>query len=126
MNDELCSGSLEISNAANEYLAKVGENLGSNFLDSVNFLTYLGTIAERGFTFDQISLEYFETVVHSLKNSSPGHGELPIWNFKNKLDLLGGTLLLICNKSLSQCIFPDEMRIAKMTPIFEKMVRKYW
>ena len=40
VNDELCSGSLEISNAANEYFAKVGENLGSNFPDSDYFLTY--------------------------------------------------------------------------------------
>ena len=67
VNSELCTGSLKISNVANENFAKFREYLGSNFPDSYSFLTYLDTSAERSFTFDQISLEYLETLVHSLK-----------------------------------------------------------
>ena len=59
VNDELCSGSLEIPNAANEYFAKVEENLGSNFPDSDNLLTYLGTSAEHSLTFDKIRWSSF-------------------------------------------------------------------
>ena len=55
---ELCTGSLEISNAANEYFVKIGENLGSNFPDCDSFLTYLGTNTERNLTLDEISMEF--------------------------------------------------------------------
>ena len=38
---------------------------------------------------------------------------------KNNFDLLGETILLICNKSLTEGIFPNSMKIAKVTPIYK-------
>ena len=37
----------------------------------------------------------------------------------NNFDVLGATLLYICNKSIQQGTFPHELKIAKVTRIFK-------
>ena len=44
---------------------------------------------------------------------------MPMYIYKTAFDVLGGTLLSSCNKSVQQGIFPDELKIAKITPLFK-------
>ena len=53
------------------------------------------------------------TVIYSLKNSSPGYDEMPASILKQCLD----TYLI--NLSINQGIFPDELKIAKVLPIYK-------
>ena len=67
------------------------------------------SIANAGepFKFSTVSLESLETIVRSLRSSSPDHDEIPIPTLKESFHLLGPVMLKTCNKNLEQGIFPD-------------------
>ena len=55
----------------------------------------------------------------SLKNSSPGYDELPASIAKQCTDNYVVPLTYIINMSLIECIFPSELKLAKVVPIFK-------
>ena len=55
----------------------------------------------------------------SLKNSSPGYDNLSPSILQLSLPLLCPLLTHICNLSLSEGIFPDELKLANVIPIFK-------
>ena len=59
------------------------------------------------------------TVIYSLKNSSPGYDEMPASIFKQCLDTYIDPLTYLINLSINQGIFPDELKIAKVLPIYK-------
>ena len=79
---------------------------------------YLRNLIRTTFRFTTVSLEPLKVIVGSLKNSSPGHDEIPNSILKKFFHLLCPVMLKICNKSLEQGIFPDSLKKAKIIPIF--------
>ena len=59
------------------------------------------------------------TVIYSLKNSSPGYDEMPASILKQCLDTYIDPLTYLINLSINQGIFPDELKIAKVLPIYK-------
>ena len=66
-----------------------------------------------------ISEQVVVDVINSLNHSSPGWDELPAQIFKSCIDKYIEPLTYIINKSISDGIFPDEMKIAKIIPIYK-------
>ena len=58
-------------------------------------------------------------MVASLKYSSPGYDNLSPFILELSLPLICPLLTLICNLSLSEGIFPDELKLANVIPIFK-------
>ena len=119
INDVLCNDSVSIVNHANQYFTSIGSDLGRNFIDSSHYLSYFTETTSNTFKFESITLENLAEVVKSLNDASPGYDDLPLSIYKNNFDALSGTLLSICNKSLEQGKFPDQLKIAKITPIIK-------
>lgn len=64
-------------------------------------------------------------IVHSLKsNKSAGHDELSPSVIKNVIPYIVHPLTAIFNLSLSTGIFPDIMKIAKISPVFKSGDKK--
>ena len=59
----------------------------------------------------------------SLTDVKPGYHDLLMYIHKNTFDVTGGTLLSICNEGIQQGKFPDEVKIANITSIFESEER---
>ena len=55
----------------------------------------------------------------SLKNSSPGYDELPAYIAKQCINNYVMPLTYIINMSLMEGIFPSELKLAKVVPIFK-------
>ena len=51
--------------------------------------------------------------------------QLPVQVFKNNFELLGPVILEICNKSLRDCVFPSQLKTAKVIPLFKKGSRSH-
>ena len=51
--------------------------------------------------------------------SSGGYDNIPMSVFKKNFDILGPSVTKICNQSLVEGIFPSQLKIAKVTPIFK-------
>ena len=60
-----------------------------------------------------------KTTMLSLKNSSPGYDELPASIAKQCIDNYVVPLTYIVNMSLMEGVFPSELKLAKVGPIFK-------
>ena len=105
---EIISSNKNVTQKFNSYFANIGYTYGDNFTDSSAFKHYTSSAnAGKPLKFSTVSSEPIETIVSSLKNSSPGHNEIPISILKPSFHLLGQGLLKICTKTVEQGIFPD-------------------
>ena len=75
----------------------------------VTFSLYLEPVTEQ---------EIYKIVL-SLNNSSPGYDNLSPSILQLSLPLICPLLTYICNLSLSEGIFPDELKLANVIPIFK-------
>ena len=53
--------------------------------------------------------------------NSIGHDDVCISVCKEDFDSLGETSVAVCNKSSCQAIFPSQLKITNITPVFEKV-----
>ena len=55
----------------------------------------------------------------SLKNGAPGYDEIKSDISKLSLQNIGGPLAHMCNMSLIQGIFPQELKLANVLPLYK-------
>ena len=82
------------------------------FFDVDSYLSYLTNIVNSASSFEQTTLQQLELSVKNFQNKSPGHDDLCISFYKENIDLLGETLLSICNKSPTRGILHSQLKIA--------------
>ena len=58
-------------------------------------------------------------MINSLNNSSPGHDELPPYVAKSCIEGLIQPITYLANESLQSGIFPSELKLARVVPIFK-------
>ena len=59
------------------------------------------------------------TVIKTLNNSAPGNDEMPASILKQCIETYIDPLTYLVNLSINQGIFPDELKIAKVLPIYK-------
>ena len=107
-----------IANAFNDYFIEIGPKLASEITPLANPLKYVTHLQNSIFIPDITETEV-TNVVRTLNNSSPGWDELQPKLFKSHLELYLKPLTYLINVSIKQGIFPDELKIAKVVPIFK-------
>ncbi len=60
-------------------------------------------------------------ITKNLKNSAPGLDDIRADVVKHIIHLIAKPLMYTFNLSLEQGVFPNELKLAKVTPIFKKM-----
>ena len=71
------------------------------------------------FSFSSVNFEQINSIICDIRNKSPGIEELSVTVFKDNLDIFGLAVVDIVNKSLAQGIFPSELKMAKIVPIYK-------
>ena len=107
-----------ICNEFNNYFINIGPKLAKNFENSLNPMQYVKS------TLDSISIPIISesevvAAIKSLKNSSAGYDELPARILKQNINIFIKPLTHLINSSIKEVIFPDELKIAKVVPIFK-------
>ena len=78
-------------------------------------------IINSSFSFKEITPENVTKIINSfLPQSSCGHDGLSMKLIKSLKEYLSRPLSLVINQSFSTGIFPDKLKIAKTTPLFNK------
>ena len=62
---------------------------------------------------------YVTFTINSLKNSSPGWDNRPTLIAKHVIHCYIKPLVFLINQSLIQGVFPDELKLAKLNPVFK-------
>ena len=114
------TGDKNIADEFNRYFSTIGPKLGDNFPSSeINPMSYV-TPSSQVFNFRNITFEDIKNEISKIKNEkSAGLDKI-----SNKLLLAAGetivnSLTYIFNLSINTGIFPDDMKLAKVTPIYK-------
>ena len=68
---------------------------------------------------EPVNTEELTKLILGLKNSAPGHDEILPKFLKLSINCIIDPLLHVCNLSLSNGVFPSELKVAKVVPIFK-------
>ena len=118
INNVTVSDSEDIANAFNDFFVSIGPKLANSITSTINPLSYIDyslcSIVTMNITEIQV-----KTIILSLKNSIPGWDEIPAYLGKQCIDTFIRPLTCIINKSLHDGVFPSELKLARLVPIFK-------
>ena len=109
-----------IVTAFNDYFVNVGpllaQSIPSSNIPPTSFIHNTNPISM--YTRPVTELELIN-VIRELKNNSPGPDGIPATIIKESTEIIVPILTHVINLSLTQGIFPDEMKLAKVLPLFK-------
>ena len=119
INDKLIDNDLHIANALNNYFVSVGPilaaKLTSTSLNPIDFLQnhYSSMVISQIHDLEVVN------IIRSLNNSSPGWDDIPSFLSKRVLNSYIKPLTVLINRSFQEGIVPDEIKLAKVIPIYK-------
>lgn len=119
-NNKIITDKTEIANVFNNYFCNVATDLIQGIQQApTSFENYLPDPVIHSFSLAPTSLTEVTTVIKDLKVASPGHDDVDIKVIKECVNEVSPYLVHIINKSFSSGIFPKQLKIARVIPIFK-------
>ena len=118
VHNKMVTDSYEISNAFNNFFVSIGPKLASNIHSSINPLAYIIPV-QNSMYMPELSENDVKNIILSLKNSAAGWDNFPTFMAKQCIDGYISPLTSIINKAIMQGIFPRELKLARVIPIFK-------
>jgi hypothetical protein len=122
-NNDCLTDPYEIADKFNDFFVNIGPNLADviETHDKPPFATYLQTKVESTFLFETINEQKTTKIISDMKTkSSCGIDKMSLELLKACSALIVSPLTAIINQSLTSGIFPDELKTAKILPIYKK------
>jgi hypothetical protein len=121
INDEFLSNPTMICDELNKFFVSVGPNLAKKIPFMINKIDNFDFPLTSSLTSFELSFEEFEQSFKMLKsNKSVGHDGIYSNVVIDSYEPLKDVLFKVLHCSIKQGIFPDHLKIAKVTPIFKE------
>ena len=119
INNKTIARELQIANEFNNYFVSIGPKLASHQTSTT--LNPLNSLQLNANSVVIHHIEEYEVVriINSLNNSSPGWDCIPAKLAKRVLNYYIKPLTFLINQSFHNGIFPDELKLAKVIPIYK-------
>ena len=127
VNGAECSDKQAIAEHFNSFFASVGELNSKNITEHGDFSyrDYLSERIESNFEFRLVDSHNIKQIIKGIKTSrSNGHDGISSELLKLISNDIADSITLIINQSLKSGIFPNQLKIAKVTPIYKKDDKK--
>ena len=118
IDDRLVTDSLDIANGFNNFFVSIDPKLVKDLTSDVDHLSYVDYNMNSIVT-PEISCNQLREVINSLNNSSPGYDEPSPYVAKTCMEGLIQPVTYLVNESLKSGIFPSELKLARVVPIFK-------
>ena len=112
-----------ISDTFNNFFSEIGEKLAKTFPNENNseYKNFLGNSANHSMYLFNTTLEEVLNTIKSLKNTkSTGYDDFSTKFIKLSATIIAPELVKIFNLAINKGIYPDNLKIAKVIPIFKK------
>lgn len=122
INNQIIDDQLEVASELNKHFIKIADSLTKKIKQPQNksFNDYLTDNIPHSFEFKPITESMTKKVINNIKTkSSCGVDGLSSYVLKYIKDEISGPLTLIINQSLKYGVFPEKLKIAKVTPIYK-------
>ena len=121
INNELVNDPDIIVNEFNAYFVNIAKNLADSIPVADHFSTYLNDPSDNTFKFDLVTERDVAYIIHNLKNKkSYGHDYLSNILLKRAQATLVKPLTFLINQTLTTGIFPRELKLSRVKPLFKK------
>ena len=123
INGEDCSDRQVIADNFNNFFSTIGESNEKNIRkhNGSHFQDYLTNHTDCHFAFHLINNNDTIRIIKKIKLSkSKGHDGVSTELLKLINNDISNCITLIINQSLTSCIYPDSLKVAKVTPIYKK------
>jgi hypothetical protein len=120
--NEVISDPKSISSEFNNFFVNIGPKLASKIQhDGKNYYDYLTEPLSNCMYMSPVIEEEILKIVNTFnQNKSPGHDNIGNFIIKRVIHEIVAPLCTIFNLSLSTGIVPDELKVAKVVPIYKK------
>ena len=124
INNESITDTKDIANHFNNFFSNIGTNLSFSIkLEDRNaaFTDYLHNPTDHRFTFSQINEREVLSIINKLKNkTSSGKDGISNKLLKSIKLEISEAIAIIINQSILTGIFPDQLKLAKVKPLYKK------
>ena len=108
-----------ISDKFNDFFTSIGPSLAKQIpQQNVSPMEYMKEKLVNSMFMEPVKEDEVTTIISNLNNSAPGH-EITAGTLKGILAAISHPLVYILNLSLSEGLFPDELKIANVVPIYK-------
>ena len=119
-NGETITDDVKISNKFNNFFVNVGSSLASGIPPSTkNATDFIKHDSVSKFYLTSVTEDEISKIIVNLKNCSPGWDEIKPNIVKHINHCIKMPLAYICNLSFQKGIFPSEMKLANVVPIYK-------
>ena len=109
-----------ISNKFNDFFVNIGPTLSKAIPSGSKLPTaYLGDMIKETIFLTPVDSLEVKNIILSLKNSAAGHDDVGASLLKLSIEHIVAPLTHICNLSLSEGVFPDQLKIANVVPLYK-------
>ena len=124
IDGKVVSDGKSISDVLNDHFVSIGNKLAGEILDpvktSIDYLSKTGKIDTRS-SFKRIQpKQVFDILSKLKKGKAMGQNMIPNQILKSSKNIISQSLADIFNASLKSSIFPDDLKIARVAPIFKE------
>ena len=104
-------------NKMNDYFCSLAENLNSTLLTSEKY-THLIDRSNHNFVLSPVSENEYDSIIARLKGTKNHVNTTPVKLLVCASEYLKHPVMKIINMSFLKAMFPDELKVGRVTPIF--------
>lgn len=120
MNGEVLKQENDVVEEFNKYFSKIGVNLAAGIPSTPN-VDFEEEVIDDTIYLNPTDLYEVKNVVNDLKNNcAPGTDNITKRDIVNLFPVIGEKMVTIINNILTNGIFPEELKIAKVIPVYKK------
>ena len=118
INGKCVTDSMEIANNFKSFFVSVGSELTKDIVSRANPMSYINN-CNNSIAIPPVTMIEIRQTILPLKNSSARWDDLPALVAKQSIDSYIEPLTCLINRSSSDGIFPNELKFARVMPIFK-------
>jgi hypothetical protein len=122
INDRVITDDDKIADSFNEYFSTIGCTLSDKIIgNDTDPMSFVTPIHGNSFDFTSITIQETIDVLNQIKSKkSPGLDGIGTRLLKDATNIIAEPLVNIFNVSFQRAIFPDDWKLAKVTPVFKE------
>lgn len=120
VNNNIITDPQDIANALNDHFATVGTKIANSFSSAPSgYMEFLSGSYPHSFFLSPVSVSNVIEYIKSLKNKKCSVQDLPSMVVKYLSNVIAPVLCALINLSLSEGVFPDCFKLARVVPLFK-------
>ena len=119
-DNTVITDSYNISENFNDFFVNIGHGLAKR-IPNTNILpsNFTGDNVSQTIFLQHVTKEEMSNLISSLKNGAPGYDGITAQVLQNSMTPILEPLCFLCNRSLTDGVFPNELKLANVLPLFK-------